>query len=321
MDNDKYTRQIIFGKIEKKGQEKIRKASVAIVGLGALGTVAAEQLARAGIGKLILIDRDYVEANNLQRQVLYDENDIGKFKAEIAAEKLQKINSDAAIDFFVSDLTHRNIGKLLVADIIIDCTDNLYTRYLINDYCRKNKTAWIYSAAIKDYGNVMAILPEKACFTCVFGKAESTETCDTAGIINTIPAAIASISVTQALKLILNQAIEQELIRFDIWNNNMTKIKVRKNEKCPVCSGNYEYLQGKKEKKIVKYCGNNNYQFYLRNLNFNEIKNKLKNIGKIKETDFCFIFDDITVFTDGRVMVKEKDEKRAKSLISKYIGD
>ena len=320
MDN-KYSRQIIFNKIGRKGQEKIRKASIAIVGLGALGTVAAEQLTRAGIGKLILIDRDFIEESNLQRQALYNEEDIGKFKAETAAKKLEKINSDVKIDFFVSDLNHKNISKLLFADIILDCTDNFYTRYLINDYCKKSRIKWVYSAAVKGYGNVMAVLPEKACFRCVFNEAESDETCDTAGIINTVSTAIASIAVTQALKLILNEKIEQELIRFDIWDNDITKIKVSKNEKCPVCNGIYGYLQGKKEKGIVIYCGNNNYQFYLKNKNFNEIKNKLKKIGKVKETDFCLFFEDMAIFNDGRVLIKEKSPERAKSLVSKYIGD
>jgi len=319
--NNKYSRQEIFERIGRKGQEKIRKASVAIVGLGALGTVAADQLARAGIGKLILIDRDYIEESNLQRQTLYNEDDIGKFKAETAAKKLEKVNSDVKIDFFVNDLSHRNIGKLLVADIVMDCTDNLYTRYLINDYCKKNKIKWIYSAAIKDYGNVMAILPDKACFRCIFEESESDETCDTAGIINTASATIASIAVTQAVKLILNEKFEQELIRFDIWNNSITRIKAKKNENCLVCSGNYEYLQGKKEKNTIRYCGNNNYQFYLKNINFNHIKTKLKKVGDIKETEFCFMFEGMTVFNDGRILIKDKSPERAKSLISKYIGD
>ncbi len=317
---DRYSRQVIFSKIGKQGQEKIKKATVAIVGLGALGTVSAELLARAGIGKLILIDRDFIEENNLQRQTLYDENDIGKFKAEIAANKLQKINSEVKIDYFINDLNHRNITKLLVADIIMDCTDNLYTRYLINDYCRKNKIRWIYSAAIKDYGNVMAILPDKACFRCIFKESESTETCDTAGIINTIPMTIASIAVTQALRLILNEKICQELIRFDIWNNNITKIKVKKNNDCKTCNENYEYLEGKKEKKETRLCGNA-YQFYLDKMNYHDIKEKIKKIGKIHETDSFFIFDNMTIFDDGRILIKNASKEKAKALISKYIGD
>ena len=317
----RYSRQEIFEKIGKQGQEKIRNTSIAIVGLGALGTVTAEQLARTGIGKLILIDRDFIEESNLQRQTLYNEEDIGKFKAEITAKKLEKINSDVKIDFFVNDLNHRNISKLLVADIILDCTDNLYTRYLINDYCKKNKIKWIYSAAIKDYGNVIAILPEKACFRCIFNEAESTETCDTAGILNTIPATIASIASTFVLKLILNQDLEQELIRFDIWNNNITKIKVKKNKNCPACKGNYPYLEGKKEKKELKFCGKDVYQFYLDKINFKDIKEKLNKIGKVKEGNSFFVFDDITIFDDGRILIKNSNKNKAKSLISKYIGD
>lgn len=318
---NKYSRQIIFNKIGKEGQDKINKASIAIVGLGALGTVASEQLARAGIGKLILIDRDFIEESNLQRQTLYNEEDVGKFKAETAAKKIEKINSDVKIEYFVNDLNHRNIDKLLVADIILDCTDNLYTRYLINDYCKKNKLTWIYSAAIKDFGNVAVFEPDKACFRCIFNEAESTETCDTVGIINTISSSISSIAITQTLKLILNEKNEQELIRFDIWNNSISKIKLKKNNQCETCNGNYEYLEGKKEKNTIKYCGNDNYQFYLKNLNYNNVKNKLKKIGKVKETDFCIFFNGMTVFNDGRILVKEQSSDRAKSLISKYIGD
>ena len=179
----------------------------------------------------------------------------------------------------------------------------------------------VYSAAVKNYGNVMPVLPDKACFRCVFNEAESNETCDTAGIINTIPAAIAGIAVTQTLKLILNENFEQELIRFDIWNNSIAKIKVKKSENCPACSGNYEYLEGKKEGGMIRYCGKNSYQFYLKNMDFNGIKDRLKKINKIKETDFCLFFDGMTIFNDGRILVKEKSPERAKSLVSKYIGD
>jgi adenylyltransferase/sulfurtransferase len=320
MEMDRYSRQIILDKIGQKGQEKIRDTSIAIVGLGALGTVASELLTRAGIGKLILIDRDYIEESNLQRQTLYNEEDTGKFKAETAAKKLEKINSDTKIDYYVTDLNHRNISKLLVADLILDCTDNLYTRYLINEYCSKNKLPWIYSAAIKEYGNV-TLFHKGPCFRCVFEESESTETCDTVGILNTITSTIASIAVTESLKFILNKNNETELIRFNIWDNSISKIKIKNNENCLVCKGKYPHLEGKKEKKSIKYCGNNNYQFYLKNLDYNIIKDKLKNIGKVKETDYCFIFDDLTVFNDGRILVKENDPERAKSLISKYIGD
>lgn len=318
--DERYSRQVIFDKIGAKGQEKIRKSSITLVGIGALGSVAAELLCRAGIGKLVLIDRDFIEESNLHRQNLFLERDIGKFKSEVAAKRLKLINSKTKIDFFVTDLNHRNINELLKEGLILDCTDNIYTRHLINEYCLKNKKSWIYSAAIRDYGNVMPIFPEWACFRCVFGNAKANDTCDTSGIINTITNTISSISVTIALKLILNIKINQELIRYDIWNNHLSKIRVKKNNDCAACKGNYEFLSGKNEAHFTKYCGNNNFQFFLENLEFNKIKKKLEKISNTKQTQYCLFFKNMIIFRDGRVLIRDKGYERAKSLIAKYIG-
>src|SRR3989344_9585267 len=193
----RYIRQEIFSEIGKEGQKRLRKSSVAIVGLGALGSVSAELLARAGIGKLILIDRDVVELSNLQRQALYDESDIGKPKALAAKEKLRKINSEIEIEFYIDDLNFENIGKIInvkSADLILDCTDNLETRFLINDFSIKNKITFIYSSAVGSKGYIFNVIQKKtACLKCFLKEAAQLGTCETVGVLNTITNLISSI--------------------------------------------------------------------------------------------------------------------------------
>src|SRR3989344_2567536 len=210
----RYTRQEIFSEIGKDGQNKLGKSSVVIVGLGALGSVSAELLARAGIGKLILIDRDIVELSNLQRQSLYDEGDIGKPKALAAKEKLNKINSEVEIDFYVEDLNSGNINEIISingnynnvknnkkyiknnknTDLILDCTDNLETRFLINDFSVKNRISFIYSSAVGSKGYVFNVIQKKtACLKCFLKEAAQLGTCETVGVLNTITNLISSI--------------------------------------------------------------------------------------------------------------------------------
>ena len=193
----RYIRQEIFREVGKKGQNKLGNSTVAIVGLGALGSVSSELLARAGIGKLILIDRDIVELSNLQRQGLFDESDAGKPKSLSAKEKLAEINSEIKIDFFIDDLNFNNIEKLIPIKnigLILDCIDNLETRFLINDYCMKNKIPFIYSSAIGTKGYVFNIIPDKdsPCLRCFLQEAAKLDTCETAGVLNSIPHLISS---------------------------------------------------------------------------------------------------------------------------------
>ncbi len=324
----RYIRQEIFSEIGKKGQETLRRSTVAIIGLGALGSVSAGLLARAGIGKLILIDRDVVELSNLQRQALYDENDVGKPKALAAKEKLNKINSDVEIEFFIDDLNSENIGKIFKSiDLILDCTDNLETRFLINDFSIKNNIPFIYSSAVGSKGYVFNIVPGKtACLRCFLKEASQLDTCETAGVLNTITNLIPSIQVNEAIKILLNKNYEKNLLFFNIWNNELSKINVSKNKSCICCAKrNFEYLNGKKQSRIIKLCGDNAYQIKTKSIDkkkFNELKNKLKKIGKIIDFDYCFTFDSkITIFNDGRAMIKAKDEKEAKSLYSKFVGN
>ena len=326
----RYIRQEIFKEIGKKGQKKLRKSTVAIVGLGALGSNSAELLARAGIGKLILVDRDIVELSNLQRQSLFDESDIGKPKSFVAKEHLTKINSEVKIDFFIDDLNFENIGKILSKNIglILDCTDNLETRFLINDFSLKNNIPFIYSSAVGSKGYVFNIIPNKtSCLRCFLKEALQLDTCETAGVLNTITNLISSIQVNEAIKILLNKKnIEKNLLFFDVWSNELSKIKVNKNKNCICCATNsFEYLSGKKSSRIVKLCGESIYQIKTKNIDkeqFNQLKNKLKKIGKIIDFGYCINFDNkITIFNDGRALIKAKDEKEAKSLYSKFVGN
>ncbi|MDP3765125.1 MAG: ThiF family adenylyltransferase [Nanoarchaeota archaeon] len=326
----RYIRQEIFKEIGKKGQEKLRKSTVAIVGLGALGSNSAELLARAGVGKLILIDRDIVELSNLQRQSLFDENDVGKPKASQSKEHLSRINSDVQISFFIDDLNFENINKIFKnkIDLILDCTDNLETRFLINDFSIKNKIPFIYSSAVGSKGYVFDILPDKnnACLRCFLKDATQLDTCETVGVLNSIANLISSIQTNEAIKILLNKNYEKNLLFFDVWKNELSKIKVNKNEKCICCvKHNFEYLTGKKLSRIVKLCGDNIYQIKTKSIDktqFNNLKNKLKKIGKIIDFDYCINFDNkITIFNDGRALIKAKDEKEAKSLYSKFVGN
>lgn len=326
----RYIRQEIFSKIGRKGQERLRKSFVAIVGLGALGSVSAELLARAGIGNLILIDRDVVELSNLQRQVLFDENDIGKAKAAQAKAHLRKINSDAKADFFIDDLNFGNIGKVFNGkiDLILDCTDNLETRFLINDFCVKNKIPFIYSSAVGSKGYIFNILPDKnnPCLRCFLKEATQLDTCETAGVLNTITNLISSLQANEAIKILLNRDYEKNLLFFDIWKNELLKIKVNKNKNCVCCAkNNFEYLNGKKASRVIKLCGDNMFQIKSKSLNkkqFKTLKNKLKKIGKIIDFGHCVNFDDkMTIFNDGRALIKAKDEKEAKSVYSRFVGN
>lgn len=231
----RYSRQTSFKKIGEEGQEKISKATIAIVGLGGLGSNCSNLLARAGIGKLILIDHDNVDDSNIQRQTLYSEKDIGKPKAELAAQYLKEINSHINVEVQNIELGENNLD-ILKSDIILDCTDNLETRRLINKYCLENKIPWVHASCVRDIGEVYTILPGKPCYECVFRHSKAELLPEKEGILNTTVAMTASIQVNEAFKLILGQETSNELIRFNIWEPYLTKINVSRDEDCPDCS-------------------------------------------------------------------------------------
>src|SRR5256714_11308415 len=222
---DRYSRQTLFGPIGKEGQERLHASRVTIIGCGALGTVLANNLCRAGIGRLVIADRDYIEINNLQRQILFDEDDIARRlpKAVAAADKLRRINSDTTIEALVEDINADGIESLVQdVELVLDATDNFETRYLLNDVCVKFGRPWIYSGVIASYGVTMNILPgDTPCLRCIFPEMPlpgTTATCDTAGILNGIVAAIARISSTEALKLLLRcEEVTRAMVWMDVW--------------------------------------------------------------------------------------------------------
>ncbi len=314
----RYNRQEIFNKIGKEKQIVIENSTISIVGLGALGSVISEMLVRAGVKNLIIIDRDIVELTNLQRQSLYIEEDIGKLKAIVAKEKLEKINSEVKIKYYVEDLDSNNIN-ILQGDLILDCTDNLDTRFLINDYCKLKKIPWVYSGVIGSRGMVLSVLPDNSCFSCIFKESDGIlGTCDTEGVISSIVHCIAGIQFNEAIKILTKQLTNIQLLYFDIWNLNLNKIKIEKNKNCGTCNGNYKWLNGYGNKKVLKLCGNNKFQIKLKPLNLKILHKKLIN-NNVLLTKQCLILEDMTIFKNGRILVKAETKERAKSLIDKYL--
>ncbi|MBU2634534.1 MAG: HesA/MoeB/ThiF family protein [Nanoarchaeota archaeon] len=292
----------------------LHKKTITIVGLGALGTNIANLLARAGIN-LILIDNDKVDITNLQRQSLYNEKDIKKPKVTTAKSHLNKINSEIKIKTYNQLLTKKNIS-IINSDLIIDCTDNLETRFLINEYCH-NKFPWIHTAAIKTMGVTFNILPNKPCFNCIYKNISSIEKCEDVGILNTIIALISSIAATQAMKILLNKDYETDLIRFNIWNNKLEKIKVKKS--CNLC-------KNKKENKfIIKLCKTKAaYSTKInKKLNLNQISKKYKTIVK---TPILLIIKvnnhEIIVHNYGELIFKDlKDEDKINKIAKEIYNE
>jgi molybdopterin-synthase adenylyltransferase len=236
MDNpeysEKYSRQTILNKIGVEGQELLHKAKVAIVGLGALGTNTSELLTRSGVGNLTLIDFDTIEHSNLQRQTLFKEEDIKKSKIEIAKRELNKINSLIKIETKQVILNENSIKELNQFDLILDCTDNLETRFLINAFCKTNKIPWIYSACVKTHGYVMPIFPQGPCLKCFLKQTDLDSAC-TSGVINTIATSISALQTTLAIKIITKKEVKPELIYYDVWNQIFKKMKI--NPSCELC--------------------------------------------------------------------------------------
>lgn len=289
----------------------LRNSKVVVVGVGALGSTAAELLARSGVGQLVLIDRDYVELSNLQRQSLFNEKDVGKLKSVQAKKHLEEINSEIEITAYSEDLDFESVD-LIKADLVLDCTDNLETRHLINEYCHKNKIKWIYAGAIQNRGFIFNVIPGNACFNCIVKAKFASETCDSVGVLNSITHLIAAMQVNEAVKILLNRNYERGLLYFNLEENEFKRLKVNKDENCEVCKGNYEYLSGKERNKIIKFCGTNKYQIR-GNFNFDELKKKFKADGELIE------LDNLTIFRN-RVLVKAENEVEAKSIYARYVG-
>lgn len=338
---DRYSRQILFEGIGEEGQFRLASSRVVIIGCGALGAVQAETLARAGIGNLVLVDRDFIEESNLQRQIMFEESDaLSRLpKAVAAAARIARVNSDIRVESLVTDVNFENIEEIIEnADLVMDGTDNFEARFLINDACVKAGTPWIYGAAVAAYGLTMTIVPGSTpCLRCILEAmpdAGSGPTCDTAGVIMPIVAVIASIQSAEALKLLTGQkeALHRSLIRINVWNFEINRLDLSSFEKlddCPACSlGKFEYLHGEGRQVATTLCGRNAVQIArsgTRAIDFAALAQRLQSTGDVMFNDFLLRFRvdgyDITVFRDARSIIRgTADPAVARGLYARYIG-
>lgn len=332
---DRYSRQVLFKEIGAVGQLRLAQSLVAIVGCGATGSVVASLLARSGVGTLRILDRDYVEPSNLQRQSLFDEDDARESlpKAIAAARQIARFNSQIAIEPHVADLTPSNIESLLGGcDLILDGTDNFETRYLINDYALKNGVTWIYAAAVGSYTVTMNILPhETACLACIFPQSPrgTVETCETVGILNSAVNLAASIAASEALKFLVGarSKMRRTLLSWDVWSNERAELAAsHMRAGCRACSGDFIHLAGEGRPHIT-LCGRNSVQIHeqQRPVNFAELSSRLRPLGNVRHNEFVLKFwrepFEMTLFPDGRAIIKgTTDTAIARSLYARYIG-
>ena len=334
--SERFSRQILFPGIGLAGQQRLAESHVAVVGCGATGAAAASLLARAGVGELTIIDRDFVEESNLQRQVLFDEQDAlaALPKATAAREKISRFSSNTTVHAHVADLVPGNIAELLSgASIFLDATDNFETRYLINDYAVQQARPWIYAAAIGSYAVTMNILPgETACLACLFPQPPGgvVETCDTAGILNSAVNYAASIEVTEALKYLTgNQGrMRRTLLSHDLWANEQAEISAAMpRPDCPVCVGrNFAFLRGEGRPHITM-CGRNSVQIHEhhRPVDLAAMTERLRPHGTVRSNDLLVQFRrgeyTLTLFSDGRAVIQgTTDITLARTLYARYIG-
>ena len=334
--HDRYSRQVLFPGIGVAGQQRLAAGRVAIIGCGAIGTSVSALLARAGVGDLLIVDRDYVEPSNLQRQTLFDEADAADSlpKAVAAARKIAAFNSEVKVKAEVADLTPENIGALLGGvDLILDATDNFETRYLINDFAVQQRKPWIYAAAVGSYAVTMNVIPgTTACLSCLFPAAPegTVETCDTAGILNSAVNLVGSIQAAEAIKFLVgaHDQLRQTLLSFDVWSNDRAEVAAKPRAGCQTCERReFPHLAGERRPQIT-LCGRNSVQIHERSrpVNFGEMSTRLRPHGTVKHNDFVLKFwrepFEMTLFPDGRAIIKgTADMAVARSLYARFIGN
>jgi molybdopterin-synthase adenylyltransferase len=335
---EKYSRQILFDGIGLGGQERLLTSSAVVAGCGAIGAATANLLVRAGVGRIRIVDRDFVEPSNLQRQTLFDESDAREAlpKAVAAERKLRAINSSVSVEGLVADINPRNIEELLNNfDVILDGTDNFETRFLINDFAVKSGKPWIYAAAVASYGLTMTVQPGKtACLACLLEGAEAAsgmeDTCDTIGVMGPIVNLIASLQVAEAMKILSgnHQALHGRLISADVWTGHFQSVHVERGPDCRCCSRHdFSYLEGQAQPHITM-CGRDSVQIHEHNrtLDLGALQQRLSRIvAGMRHNDFLLRFRvapyEMTVFSDGRAIVKgTTDPAVARSLYARYIG-
>ena len=335
---EKYSRQMLFAGIGPEGQKRLLASRAAIVGCGAIGAATANLLVRAGVGYVRIIDRDFVEPSNLQRQTLFDESDaLNVLPKAIAAErKLRSINSSVTVEGVVADLSPRNAEALLNdVDLLLDGTDNFETRFLINDVAVKSGRPWIYAAAVASYGLTMTIRPgETACLACLLESGSAAhgleETCDTIGVLGPIINLIASLEVAEALKLLSGrpEALHRRLLSCDVWTGRMQSVGVARNPQCRACvRHDFTYLAGEAQPHITM-CGRDSVQIHerARTIDLRVLEARLRPlVENVRQNDFLLRFRiapfEMTVFADGRAILKgTRDPAVARSLYARYIG-
>jgi adenylyltransferase/sulfurtransferase len=333
---ERYSRQQLFAPIGREGQRKLHNSHVLVVGLGALGTVIADQFARAGIGKMTIIDRDYVEWSNLQRQTLYDESDARTVlpKAIAAERKIKEINAEVELEAIVADVTSSNIKPwVAAADIVLDGTDNFATRYLLNDASFLLNKPYIYGAAVGSQGMSASFIPERTpCLRCILPEVtRGAPTCETAGVIAPIVSLIASIQMTEALKWLTGHvdSMRRSLITYDIWQGSSFEIKFSlPRATCSVCANrHYPSLSEQVSNEVIALCGRESVQITNNTeLNLDEWETTLSKVGKISRNPYLLKVElennmRMILFSDGRVLIQgTTDILRAKSIFSRYFS-
>lgn len=336
----RYIRQVRYAPFGESGQRRLARARVLVCGCGALGSVAANLLVRGGVGMVRIVDRDFVELSNLQRQVLFDEDDVAEPlpKAVAAAEKLRRVNSQVTIEPVVRDVTPLNLPKLADdVDLIVDGTDNFETRFLVNDYCVKHGKPWVFGGCIGAEGQSLTILPgETPCLRCVIRDCPppgAAPTCDTAGIMGPVVSVIAAIEAMEAIKIAggKRDAISRVLTVVDMWDTQWRRIDVsplRERGDCPACGqGRFPFLEGEHASRTTVLCGRNSVQVSPTggSVSLDELENRWRGVGRVARNRFLIRLNvdpyQITVFPDGRAIIGGTDDEAvAKTVYAKFVG-
>jgi len=335
---ERYQRQIRFAPVGREGHDRIRAASVLLVGCGALGSAIAEHLARAGVGRLRLCDRDFVEWANLQSQTLFSSRDAERNlpKAVAARERLGAINPDVTTDGRVVDVVPQNIDGLMDGiDLILDGTDNFETRFVLNDACVRDGKPWIYGGVVGSSGMAMTIRPGvTACYACLLGEPPpvgSAPTCETAGVLSTAVAWVASFQCTEAIKILCGRTkdLVEGLTTMDVWTGRVESFGLRRQDDCPVCvRRRFAHLEGARSGRSAILCGRNAVQVSPpgpATIDLKELERRLAPLGEVSRNEFLLRARldgcEVTVFPDGRAIVKGTDDpSRARALVARYVG-
>jgi molybdopterin-synthase adenylyltransferase len=341
---ERYSRQILFREIGEAGQRRLLGSSAVMVGCGALGTALANLLVRAGVGKLRIVDRDFVEASNLQRQTLFEESDAREAlpKAVAAERRLRAINSGVTVEGVVADLSPKNAEELLRGfPLILDGTDNFETRFLLNDAAIHLNVPWIYAAVVASYGVTLTVRPGgTACLACALESggengagangAGGEDTCDTVGVLGAAAGVIASIEAAEAIKLLLGktEGAGGRLVSFDVWSGKYQSVRVGRNPECRACARrDFRYLEGEVQPHLTM-CGRDSVQIHerRRRLDLAALGKRIApTVAEVRENGFLLRFRippyEMTVFADGRAIIKgTRDASVARSLYARYIG-